>query len=171
MPWPMTCWQKVDYTNSNLGLERPCAFPPVLLCVSFAMRGARPGYRPPRRMQDTWSRVTPAAAAWSRAHFCTPLSIAGHSSCSKPQPSQLILYKSILHPRLLLWIYISFNPASVLGCSPATGSVANSGHMTSTIFPDRTSLGPESHVNYACKLPQESVTKWGIKPVIRRIWY
>ena len=56
-----------------------------------------------------------------------------------------------------------------LGCSPTTGSVAKSGYMTSTIFPDCTSHGPESHIKYLSKLPQQSVTEGGIKPRIKTV--
>lgn len=47
-----------------------------------------------------------------------------------------------------------------------TGSMAVPGHMTSTIFADGTSPGPNSGRNYICKLLQESATERGIELIL-----
>lgn len=144
------------------------------------MRGASPSSHHPSRGQDMWSRVNSACYSrkqscstqfnqtqltWrstkTNAYFCPPLRVDRHFSW----PSQLILHMPVLHPGLLLWMsvlcpFLRLSRLHCLDCA-TMGSVAISGHRTSTVFPDCTRLEPESGITYTCKLPQASVTEWG----------
>ena len=167
MPWPMTCWPKGDRASSSLDLKRLCVFPPVLLCVRFAVKGTRPGHHHPGRTQDTeleppWP-LRPEAGLVSLCLWASP----GFFHVTDPNQAGWSCTS-------LLFILLSCCGSKIcsilpLGCSWTTGSVAKSGYMTSTIFPDCTSHGPESHIKYLSKLPQQSVTVGGIKPMIKNV--